>query len=184
VSRHPPGNVVAGVGLAVSDRVKDAFERLAPIGSARRAGCQGAVAGLVGTVVMTAGEKVEQVLTGRRNSYVPAHTLQRLLGHAEPRDSDGWNQTMHWGTGVVVGVAGGLVGRAGLRGVRGFLALTGARVAFDHALETATRVERSPWSWPAPLLAVDTWHKAVYALVTGAVVDRLDGRSQHPAHRS
>jgi hemerythrin superfamily protein len=184
VSRRPPGNVVAGAGLAVSDRVKDAVDTLAPIGSARRAAGRGAVAGLVGTVVMTIGEEVEQALTGRENSYVPARTLQRLLGREQPRDgaaADGWNHAMHWGTGVVVGVAGGLLGRAGLRGARGALALTGVRIAFDHVLETATRVERSPLSWPARLLVVDTVHKAVYALATTAVADRLRAREQHPA---
>ena len=181
VSRHPPGNVVAGAGLAVSDRVKDAFDSLAPIGSVRRAACQGAVAGLVGTAVMTVGEEAEQALTGRANSYVPARTLQRLLGRAEPQDRDGWNHAMHWGTGLVLGVVRGLAGRAGLRGARGALALAGVRIAFDHVLETATRVERSPLSWPARILAVDASHKTVYALVTGAVADRLLARSQHPA---
>lgn len=29
---------------------------------------------------MTIAEKIEQSLTGRSNSFVPAHTLQRLLG--------------------------------------------------------------------------------------------------------
>ena len=181
ISRRPPGNVVAGAGLAVSDRVKDAFDALAPIGSARRAACQGAVAGLVGTAVMTGGEKAEQALTGRPNSYVPARTLQRLLGRTEPVDADGWNHAMHWGTGVLLGVVRGLVAHAGLRGARGSLALAGVRTGFDHLLETSTRVERSPLSWPTRLLAVDAYHKTVYALVTGAVVDALAARSQHPA---
>jgi len=181
ISRHPPGNVVAGAGLAVSDRVKDAFDAIAPVGSARRAACQGAVAGLAGTVAMTVGEEVEQALTGREDSYVPARTLQRLLGRAEPRDSAGWNHAMHWGTGVVVGVVGGLMGHAGLRGVRGVVALAGVRTAFDHVLETTTRVERSPLSWPARLLVVDAGHKSVYALVTATVADRLRARDRHPA---
>jgi len=181
VSRRPPGNLVAGAGLAVSDRVKDAFDALAPIGSARRAAAQGGVAGLVGTVVMTVGEKAEQALTGRPDSYVPARTLQRLLGRRHPRDSAAWNHTMHWGTGVLLGVVRGLVGRAGLRGVGGAAALTGGRIGFDHLLETATRVERSPLSWPAGVMAVDAAHKTVYAVVTGAVADLLLARSQHPA---
>jgi hypothetical protein len=40
---------------------------------------RGLLAGLVGVAVMTAGEKVEQLLTGRPSSFVPAHTLERLL---------------------------------------------------------------------------------------------------------
>lgn len=189
ISRRPPGNLVAGAGLAVSDRVKDAVDSFAPIGSARRAAGQGAVAGLIGTVVMTGGEKVEQALTGRPDSYVPARTLQRLLGRTAAGDggagggaaSDGWNQAMHWGTGVLVGAAGGLLGHAGVRGVRGAVALTGVRIAVDHVLETATRVERSPLSWPVPLLVVDAGHKGVYSVVTTAVAGWLRSRSRHPA---
>ncbi|MDQ5852524.1 MAG: hypothetical protein M3380_10745, partial [Chloroflexota bacterium] len=40
---------------------------------------RGLVAGLVGVAAMTAGEKLEQLVTHRPNSYVPAHTLERLL---------------------------------------------------------------------------------------------------------
>ena len=38
------------------------------------------LAGLVGVAVMTIAEKMEQAFTQRPNSFVPAHTLQRLLG--------------------------------------------------------------------------------------------------------
>jgi hypothetical protein len=40
---------------------------------------KGLAAGAFGVAVMTAVEKVEQSLTGRPNSFVPAHTLERLL---------------------------------------------------------------------------------------------------------
>lgn len=44
----------------------------------KRAVWQGLVAGAAGAVVMTLGEKVEQRLTGRPNSHVPARVLERL----------------------------------------------------------------------------------------------------------
>src|SRR4029450_11836965 len=43
------------------------------------------VAGAVGVAVMTLGE-VEQVFTHRPSSFVPAHTLERLLGLASKTD--------------------------------------------------------------------------------------------------
>lgn len=55
------------------------------IGEVRRARAllpaagRGAVAGLLGVAVMTAGGKVEQALTHRPNSYIPARTLLTLL---------------------------------------------------------------------------------------------------------
>jgi hypothetical protein len=45
------------------------------IGAAER----GLLAGLVGVAAMTGVEKVEQVLTGRADAFVPAHALERLL---------------------------------------------------------------------------------------------------------
>lgn len=47
-----------------------------------RSAAVGAGAGLVGVAAMTAGEKVEQAVTGRPDSYVPARALRGLLGLA------------------------------------------------------------------------------------------------------
>ena len=41
----------------------------------RQAAARGAVAGLAGVAAMTAPEKLEQMVTGRPNSYVPARAL-------------------------------------------------------------------------------------------------------------
>jgi hypothetical protein len=49
---------------------------------------RGALAGLAGAAVMTAGEKVEQALTSRPNSYVPARTLLTLLEAARQADDE------------------------------------------------------------------------------------------------
>ena len=40
----------------------------------------GALAGLAGVSAMTVAEKIEQAVTRRPDSFVPAHTLERLLG--------------------------------------------------------------------------------------------------------
>ncbi|GAB7192257.1 hemerythrin domain-containing protein [Kineococcus sp. NUM-3379] len=52
VSRRPPGNVVAGAGLAVTDRLEDALDSLAPDGGARRAVREGALAALAGAALL------------------------------------------------------------------------------------------------------------------------------------
>ena len=63
---------------------------------------KGLVAGAVGVAVMTLGEKVEQAFTHRPNSFVPAHTLERLLGVSTKPDGQrrGFNLAMHWGQGI------------------------------------------------------------------------------------
>ncbi|MBD0276163.1 MAG: hypothetical protein ICV73_30095, partial [Acetobacteraceae bacterium] len=48
----------------------------------------GLLAGAAGVTAMTLAEKVEQSFTGRPNSYVPGHTLERLLGLPAKPDRD------------------------------------------------------------------------------------------------
>jgi hypothetical protein len=133
------------------------------------------VAGLVGVAVMTAGERLEQAVTGRADSYVPARTLLTLLGRA-PSERDrpaGWNHAMHWGTGAVLGALRGVWAAVGLRGPRAHLTHTVVRLATDQTLENATGAGAPPPTWPVSEQVVDTLHKAVYAFTTGVVADRL-----------
>ena len=60
---------------------------------------RGLLAGLTGVAAMTLAEKLEQAITGRPNSYVPAHTLEALLGlpHKPDEERLGMNWAMHWG---------------------------------------------------------------------------------------
>ncbi len=135
----------------------------------------GLVAGAVGTTVMTLGEKLEQRYTRRPNSFVPAHTLERLLGlpRKPDRKRQGLNWAMHWGQSILVGALRGLMAARGLRGVRGSALFTGVRLATDQTLENATGVGAPPWTWPRDELVIDVLHKAVYAFTTGLVADRL-----------
>jgi hypothetical protein len=151
-----------------------------------RAALRGAVAGLVGVAVMTAGEKVEQAVTGRPDSYVPARTLtalttgRRLPESARPPVR---NHLMHWGTGAAVGALRGIWSAAGLRGWRASAWHTAVRLAVDQTLENVTGVGAPPWTWSRQDQVVDVGHKAVYSFATGAVADRIvpsarDGRGR------
>src|SRR3954470_18193495 len=139
-----------------------------------RAAARGAVAGLLGVAAMTAGEKLEQAVTHRPDSYVPGRTLLTLLGR-HPGDSDRpvlWNHAMHWGTGAVLGALRGVWAAIGLRGPRAHLAHAAVRLSFDQTLENATGCGAPPRTWPAREEAWDTAHKAVYSLVTGLLAER------------
>jgi hypothetical protein len=72
---------------------------------------RGLVAGVAGVAAMTVAEKVEQALTGRPNSFVPAHTLERLLRLPHKPDDErlGLNWTMHWGQGILLGTVRSLM---------------------------------------------------------------------------
>ena len=139
------------------------------------AAVRGLAAGAAGVAAMTAAEKVEQALTGRPNSFVPGHTLERLLRLPRKRDKDRlWmNWAMHWGQGIVLGAVRGLMAERGIRGPIGSHLFQNLRLLNDQTLENATGVGAPPWTWPLNEQVVDLLHKAVYAQVTGFVADQL-----------
>ncbi|WP_205754738.1 hypothetical protein [Pseudarthrobacter sp. NamE5] len=138
------------------------------------AAARGALCGLAGVAVMTAGEKVEQALTKRPNSYIPARTLLTLLGQ-QPGDSQKpvvWNHVMHWGTGAILGSLRGIWAVTGIRGPLAHAKHAVVRLAFDQTLENATGAGAPPTSWPRQEQLVDVAHKALYAMATGLAADR------------
>src|SRR3954453_10963651 len=82
---------------------------------------RGFLAGAVGVAAMTLAEKLEQAITKRPNSYVPAHTLEQLLGLPTRPDSErlGMNWAMHWGQGIALGAVRALMAERGIRGPAG-----------------------------------------------------------------
>ena len=150
---------------------------------------RGMVAGLVGVAAMTAGEQLEQALTRRPDSYVPARTLLRLLGR-RPNDRDQpfvANHAMHWATGATLGALRGMWAVVGIRGTEANLTHTVLRLAFDQTLENTTGVGAPPATWPRGERVVDVAHKAVYSFVTGLVADawlppRLESRRGTHSH--
>lgn len=144
----------------------------------RQALWQGLVAGAAGGVVMTLGEKIEQALTGRPDSHVPARVLQRLTGLDERPGKQplAVNWAMHFGQAAVLGVVRSVMAHAGLRGPLSSAQFAVVRLTNDQILENATGVGAPPQTWPRAELVVDLLHKAVYALATGVVADALAAR--------
>src|ERR671912_667939 len=134
----------------------------------------GAVAGLPGAAAMAAAAKAEQLVTHQPDSYVPAHTLGRLLGLPDP-DADRWrrNMAMHYASGAIGGAVRGVMSAAHLRGPLASLMHTNLRLSFDQTLENLTGAGAPPWTWPRDELAIDLSHKALYSFVTGALCDAL-----------
>jgi hypothetical protein len=149
-------------------------------GAQRRTGLlvaagRGAVAGVVGATVMLVGEKAEQAVTSRPDSYVPGRTLLTLLGRhptdlARPPVA---NHVMHFATGALLGALNGVWAAVGIRGPRALLLHTAVRLAFDQTVENSTGVGAPPHTWPLREQVVDLGHKAVYSVTTGLVAERL-----------
>lgn len=141
----------------------------------------GLLGGAIGTAVMTLGEKLEQRVTGRPDSYVPGRVGERLfkLRRKPAEQRKVLNEGMHWATGISVGVLRGIMSAAGLRGPWASGLHTVIRLTADETMHGAAGVSTPPWTWPKREIAVDVGHKAVYAFATGYAVDRLV-RPVHP----
>ena len=124
---------------------------------------------------MTLAEKLEQLITRRPNSYVPAHTLERLLRLPTKPDHERLvlNHTMHWGQGILMGAVRGFMAAGGFRGPVGSFMFMNLRLLNDQIQENATGVGSPPWQWPLDEQVIDLTHKGIYAFVTGAVADAL-----------
>jgi hypothetical protein len=122
---------------------------------------------------------VEQRLTRRPDSHVPARVLQRLTGMREHRGRQPVpvNWAMHFGQGIGLGVLRSVMAHAGLRGPWSSAKFAVVRLTNDQILENATGVGAPPPTWPRQELVVDLLHKTVYAFATGVVADALAARS-------
>lgn len=140
-----------------------------------RAAGVGAAAGLAGGTVMVVGEKIEQAITHRPNSFVPARALLTLLGR-HPGDDDRpvvWNHLMHYGTAATLGALRGVWAVTGIRGPYANAWHTVVRLGFDQTIENATGVGAPPATWPVSEKIVDVVHKAVFSATTGMMADRM-----------
>jgi len=135
-----------------------------------RGAAHGLVAGAVGTAAMTLGEKLEQAITGRPDSRVPARTMMRTPGSPATRAP---NLLMHWGQGILLGAVRGMMADSGLRGPWSSSMFAVVRLTNDQTLENAAGVGAPPWTWPRRELVIDLLHKGVYAIGTGLAADRL-----------
>ncbi len=101
---------------------------------------RGILAGVAGTVVMTAFQKLIEVpLTGREESYAPANFAQRVLPvEADTNEElERLNWATHFGLGTMWGSAYGLAAHAGLSGQKAVAAVFGTVYTGDVLLNTA-----------------------------------------------
>ncbi|BFZ60160.1 hypothetical protein YB2330_001182 [Saitoella coloradoensis] len=133
----------------------------------------GAAAGVVGVTVLTVTNKIEQFFSGRPDSYVPAHTLERLLGLPDRPDSERWafNQIEHYVQGAVPAMFRALMSLYGITGPLANFSFSLLRQGFDQVLENWTGVGAPPWTWPVYEQWIDLFHKTCYAFTVGYLTD-------------
>jgi hypothetical protein len=137
---------------------------------------KGLFAGVVGTVAMTASSTIEMKLRGRPASSAPAAAASKVLG-VEPKgqsEEARFSSIVHWGYGTSWGAVRGLIGAAGLRGLRANATHLGAVWGAEQAMLPALGVAPPFWEWGAKEVASDAFHHLVYASATGAAYALLD----------
>ncbi len=134
---------------------------------------RGVLAGLAGTGVMTAFQKlVEMPITGRADSYAPAEFAAKVLPVQVGARRDQVNYVTHFALGTMWGAAYGAAAHAGLRGRGAVAAVFTTVYTGDVLLNTALGLYQ-PSAWSRLDWAIDIVDKLVQAAATGAIFDRV-----------
>ena len=137
---------------------------------------RGVLAGLAGTVVMTAFQKlIEMPITGREESFAPAKFAATVVPGVAPKTPQEWqrlNWVTHFALGAMWGASFGIAGCAGLRGQKAVAAVFPTVYGGDVLLNTALGLYE-PSEWSVRDLAIDVVDKFVQAEATGFFFDRL-----------
>lgn len=136
---------------------------------------RGILAGLGGTVVMTAFQKlVEMPLTGRDDSNAPAEFAEKALSihPGSARSKKRLNYATHLALGTLWGAAYGIAAQKGLRGQQAVAAVFATVYTGDVVLNTALGLYQ-PSSWSSRDWAIDIVDKLVQAEATGVIFDHL-----------
>lgn len=137
---------------------------------------KGLLAGLVGTVAITASQMIEMKFTGRGQSSVPADAASKVLGvqSVNEEEKTKFATLVHWAYGTSWGTFRGLLSEAGIKGwpatASHFIAIYGTAMIIQPTLEVAPPLRE----WDSKTLISGGIHHAVYSLTAGMVYDALD----------
>lgn len=136
---------------------------------------RGVLAGVAGTVVMTAFQKLDEMpITGRGDSYAPADFAERILplNPTTPEGRKRLNLVTHFSLGGMWGTAYGIAATAGLRGQKAVNAVFATVYTGDVILNTALGLYH-PMKWSRRDWVIDIVDKYVQAQATGLLFDRF-----------
>jgi hypothetical protein len=142
---------------------------------------KGLLAGLAGTAAITLSQMIEMKITKRSPSEAPVKVASQVTG-IQPSSEETKEQVsneIHFAYGTSWGIARGVLGLLGLKGIPATLVHFGAIWATELIMlpkyDAAPPVnEEEPKS-----IAIDALHHAVYAIAAGLVYDALDAGGRH-----
>ena len=142
---------------------------------------KGLLAGLAATAAMTLSQMIEMKITKRGPSDATLKVVEDTAGAkpASPQEKQKLSQEIHWSYGTAWGVARGIIGLTGLKGLPATLVHFGA--VWGTALIMLPKHNAAkPINEEEPkAIAIDAFHHAVYATTAGLVYDALDAGSKN-----
>jgi hypothetical protein len=142
---------------------------------------KGLIAGLAGTAAITLSQLIEMKITKREPSEAPVKVASQTTGiqPASPEQKEKVSQEIHWAYGTVWGIARGLIGLTGLKGIPTTIVHYGA--VWSTAMIMLPKFDAAPpvTEEDAKTIAIDGFHHAIYALTVGLVYDALDSGARH-----
>jgi len=153
----------AGRGTKASPAGSGSMTSLHPL---QRIGL-GLAAGLVGTIAMTLGQKVEMALADRPPSTMPADAVEKIgdFDVADDRQEALLSSGVHFAYGIALGAGFAAIDEVP-EPARTALYFVGAQ-SIGMALLQALDLDGKPSEWDAPTAAVDVGHHVVYAVAAG-----------------
>ncbi|SRR5581483_7863791 len=146
---------------------------------------RGLVAGLAGTIAITASTMIEARLRGRPESTTPSKVGGKVLG-VRPRNRAGqkrFNNIVHWDYGMSWGLFLALAEDLGLTGLPASVAHFSAVWGTALVMLPAADASKPVTEWEPQDIAIDVMHHAVYAAVAGLVYELLapkEERAEEP----
>lgn len=146
------------------------------IGELSNAVGKGLLAGLAGTAVITISQMIEMHITKRKASEAPVKVAKQVIDikPSTEESKEKVSQEIHWAYGTSWGIARGLIGLTGLRGIPAiaahFAAIWGTALIMLPAFKAGPKVTEED----VKTIAIDVMHHAVYATATGLAYDALD----------
>ena len=141
---------------------------------------KGLLAGIAATAAITLSQMIEMKITNRKPSDAPVKVAEDTAGAkpATPQDKQKLSQELHWSYGTAWGVARGLIGLTGLKGIPATLLHFGA--VWGTALVMLPKHDAAePITEQKPeVIAIDVLHHSVYAITATLVYDALDAGSR------
>ncbi|WP_202925342.1 hypothetical protein [Mucilaginibacter sp. 14171R-50] len=141
---------------------------------------KGLLAGLAATAAMTLSQMIEMKINKREPSDATLKVAEDTAGlkPASPQEKQQLSQEIHWSYGTAWGIARGLIGLTGLKGLPATLAHFGA--VWGAALVMLPKHDAAkPINKQKPQeIGIDILHHGIYAVTAGMVYDALDAGSR------